>query len=171
MRKHNWFVRLAVVTVLTAGLSEAAETIRYEEIPQHLGNFGSVLEHRGFKVVTLDGKEHSGRRLRLEPHQVWVFRGKASESLSSDQISRIEISQGGRFFHHVVIGAILPPALAAFVCGGGILADGTYPMACIIPLTVLASPVWAYLAVTAPFYLASDGVAFLIPPKVYEIVH
>jgi hypothetical protein len=33
------------------------------------------------------------------------------------------------------------------------------------------APLWGYAAVTAPFFLASDGVALLIPPKVYEIMH
>lgn len=28
-----------------------------------------------------------------------------------------------------------------------------------------------YPAVTTPFFLAADGIAFFIPPKVYEIVH
>jgi hypothetical protein len=41
----------------------------------------------------------------------------------------------------------------------------------VIPLTILGSPWWAYTAVTAPFFLAADGVAFFIPTKVYEIVH
>ncbi len=36
---------------------------------------------------------------------------------------------------------------------------------------ILLPPVLAYTAATTPFFLAADGIAFLIPPKVYEIVH
>jgi hypothetical protein len=42
---------------------------------------------------------------------------------------------------------------------------------CAVPTTLVFSPVWAYTLATAPFFLAADGIAFLIPPKVYEITH
>ena len=165
MTKH--ILTVAFVTIACAGTALGAEEIRYEALLAHLGN---DLEHRGFKVVTLDGKEHSGRRLHLESDHVRVFhRRNRWDDLPSEQISRIEISQGGRFFHHIIFSAALPVWIGAFACDttGG---SGT-SRSCMVYVTAVFSPVWAYTAATAPVYLAAVGVAFLIPPKVYEIVH
>jgi hypothetical protein len=153
-------------------MCKAADKIRYEEIPNRLAPFGSVLAYRGFSVVTLDGKKHGGRRLRLESDHVRIFHlNNTFEDLPSEQISRIEISQAGRFFHHIVDSAEIPLLGAGLACGGFFSEPGNLSPACLVPVTALLSPVWAYTAVTAPFYLASDGVAFLIPRKVYEIIH
>jgi hypothetical protein len=165
------FSAAALITIACLGTCEAAEKIRYEEIPNRLGPFDSVLAYRGFRVVTLDGKTHSGRRLRLEWDHVRIFhRNNTWEDLPGKQIARIEISQGGRFFHKIVDGveaALLIPALAC--------SESDSTVGCMVGASALLSPliapIWAYSAVTAPFYLAADGVAFLVPPKVYEIVH
>jgi hypothetical protein len=149
---------------------QAADKIRYEEIPNRLAPFGRVLEYRGFNVITLDGKEHNGRRLGLESDHLRVFHSEKSwEDLPSEQIARIEISQGGRFFHHVADSAVIPVGIGVLLCGGDSWGVGS--TLCAIPVTTVFSPVWAYTAATAPFYLAADGIAFFIPPKVYEIVH
>ena len=154
------------MTVACLATSQAAEKIRYEEISKRLAPFGTVLAFRGFSVTTADGKQHEGRRMLLESDHLRIFQGDtAFEDLPSGEVSRIEISQGGRFFHHIVGPAQLPVAGASIICGG--LEDP----ACLVPATAAFSPLWAYTAATAPFYLIADGVAFLIPPKVYEIVH
>ncbi len=153
MRKHNWFVRLAVVAVLTAGLSEAAEKMRFDEIPSRLGY---TPEHRRFTVVTLDGKRHGGRKLRIEMDQVWVVGPGKAERIASDLIARIEIGRGGRFFHLIGESAMIPIWGATFTESW---------------VTLVLSPVWVYTAASAPVLLIADGIAFLIPPKVYEIVH
>ena len=172
MTTTNWFLHTALAILATASTIQAADKIRYEEIPSHLGPFGSVLAYRGFTVVTLDGKEHNGRRLRLEPDHVRIFHlNNTFEDLTSDRISRIEISQAGRFFHHIATSAELPLAIGGLACGDWDAGGGGTSPVCMIPITALASPIWAYTAATAPFYLASDAVAFFIPPKVYEIVH
>ena len=53
--------------------------------------------------------------------------------------------------------------------------DGPISAAGGIGLALLTSPMWvpvlAYQTAMAPVYLISDGVAFFVPPKVYEIVH
>jgi hypothetical protein len=159
---------LPLLTFLASiGTIQAADKIRYAEIPTRLAPFGTVLEYRGFTVTTLDGKEHSGRRLRLESDHVRIFQSaKSWEDLSSEQISRIEIRQAGRFFHHVPEGVIVPLAIPALACS-----DGRHQNLCFLAFAALFSPLWAYPAATTPFFLAADGVAFLIPPKVYEIVH
>jgi len=149
------------------GVIEAADKIHYDEIPIRLAPFGSVLEHRGFTVTTLDGKEHRGRRMALELDRVRIFHdGALTEELPSEQISRIQIRQAGRFFHHVVEGAIVPLAVPALACD-----ESPHVNLCFLGFAALFSPLWAYPAATSPFFLAADGIAFLIPPKVYEIVH
>jgi hypothetical protein len=171
MTTNIWIARLSAAALLTiAGTrtNQAADRIRYDEIPARLAPFGSVLAYRGFNVITLDGKKHGGRRLRLEPDHLRIFHLNNSwEDLPSEQISEIKISQGGRFFHHTADSAEIPLELSAIACGG---LEGNPVAACLMPVTALFSPVWAYTAATAPFHLASDGVAFLIPPKVYKIV-
>jgi hypothetical protein len=170
MRKNILATTIAMAACL--GSAQAADKIRYEEIPAHLGPFGSVLAYRGFKVVTLDGKQHRGRRLRLELDHLRVFHlNNSYEDLPGEQVTRIEISQGGRYFHHVVENAEIPILIAALGCGGLSWEPAKLSPWCMVPITTLFSPAWAYTAVTAPFFLAADGVAWLIPPKVYEIVH
>ncbi len=157
--------RLSLTTLMIlacVSTGQAAEKISY----QRLLYLGSVIQHRGITVTTLDGKQHHGRQMNVEPDHLRIN----SEDLPSDQIWRVEISQDGRFFHHVVNGAMIPVAGAELICG--LLSDFEHASpGCVIPLTVLGSPSWAYTAVTAPFFLAADGVAFVIPTKVYEIIH
>jgi hypothetical protein len=165
---------LAAATTMAVclGSAQAADRIRYEEIPVHLAPFGSVLAYRGVKVVTFDGKQHPGRRLRLEADHLRVFHlDNSYEDVPGEQVTRIEISPGGRYFHHVVENAEIPILLAELGCGGLSWEPVKLSPWCTVPLTTLFSPAWAYTAVTAPFFLVADGVAWLIPHQVYEIVH
>ncbi len=170
---NKWLLRIvnaALATTVCLAAAHAAEKIRYEDIPARLGAFGTVLEHRGFKIVTLDGKEFRGRRLGVDTDHLRVFHGEKSwDDLPTDEVARIEISQGGRFFHHIADSAGIPVGFGVFLCGAD--SGAVWPTLCAIPVTAAFSPVWAYTAVTAPFYFASDAVAFFIPPRVYEIVH
>lgn len=159
----------AIALTVCLGSARAGEKIRYEEIPAHLGPFGSVLAYRGFKVVTLDGKAHGGRRLRLEENHLRVFHlDNAYEDLPAGEVSRIEIRQSGRYFHHVIesFGVPLFPLLLCLMASD----DRNVPW-CAIPMSIIFSPLWAYPAAVSPFFLAADGIAWLIPAKVYEIVH
>jgi hypothetical protein len=176
MTTQNWLLRKTLfslagplLAIAYMGAGQAAEKIRFDEIPIHLAPFGTVLAYRAFKVVTLDGKAHDGRRLRLEQDHVRIFMNKTYEDLPGDQIARIEIRQTWRFVHRIVEAAEFPLAVAALGCGG-LVSDNVSPV-CMVPVAALFSPAWAYTAVTAPFFLASDGVASLIPPRVFEIVH
>jgi len=87
--------------------------------------------------------------------------GNSSEDLASDQVSRIEIRQFGRFHHHVAEAAFVP-FMAGLFCDSNL---------CFVESAVLFFPLLAYPAAAIPFFLAADGIAFFIPPKVYEIVH
>lgn len=127
------------------------------------------MEHRGFKVTTVDGKEYRGRKLGLEYSHLRVFRSENQwDDVPSEEVARIEVRQGGRFFHHVANSAVFPVAMGMLFWGAE---SGHAPPVCATIFTAFFSPEWAYTAATAPFYLAADGIAFLIPPKVFEIIH
>jgi len=160
MRPHTVAMTntIFVVALLAASTCTAATKISYDEIPKHLGACGSLLEHRGFTVTTTDGKMHKGRRLEIYSDHLSITRGKFHEQLPKANVTRIEISQAGRFFHHVVASAQLIASVA----------DPAYDAAITI---IFGPPVLAYAAATTPLFLAADGIAFFIPPKVYEIVH
>jgi hypothetical protein len=166
MTINKWFPMMAVLmTLASMGAGQAAEKIRYEDLRKRLGPY--MLAYRGFTVVTLDGKKHRSRSVVLEPDHLSLYaKSRLFEHLPSAQISRIEISQRGRFFHHVVASAWWPLGLAAYGCGDE---DQPGPPGCRTIHTAMWSPLWAYTATIAPFCLAADGVAFLIPPKVYEV--
>jgi len=134
----------------------AATKITYDEILKHIGQPG-ILDHRGITVTTADGKTHKGRRLEVHSDHLTIRRGKLHEDVPASEVARIEIRQAGRFFHHVAKGVALIAALA----------DPTDNEVAII----LVPPVLAYKAAASPCFLVADGIAFLIPPKVYEIVH
>jgi hypothetical protein len=155
---------LFLLALATGGTSMAATKISYDEIPKHLGPFGTVLAYRGFTVTTSDGKTHDGRRLRLESDHLRIFhRDNSYEDLPNVEVTRIEIRPAGRFFHHVVENAGF-----AMILPLGIIVGGA---TCALPLILVTPPVVAFAAASTPFFLAADGIAFLIPPKVYEIVH
>jgi hypothetical protein len=157
----------ALFIFVSISSGQAAERIRYEDLPYHLARFGSMLEHRGFSVTTLDGKRHSGRRLLLESDHVRIFhRDQSWEDLAGDEISRIEIRQTGRFFHHVGdgLGFILLPMMFA----GN---QDANTAACYMAAVIAIPPTAAYTAVTAPVFLTLDVVAFFVPAKVFEIAH
>jgi hypothetical protein len=168
MTKTLWAA--ALITTACVNCAQAAETIHYRDIPS-LSPFGAVLEYQGFQVTTVDRKKHSGRRLGVEFDHVRVFHGNKSwEDIPNERIARIKITQNGRNFHHIVESATIPVALGTIFCGGWD-SNARVSRGCVAFVTTLMSPVWAYTAVTAPYYLAADARAFLIPPKVYTIVH
>jgi len=140
----------------------AATKISYEDIPKHLGVFATYVEHRGITVTTADGKTHKGRRLQFTSDHLTIYRDKFQEDLPKSDVMRIEISQSGRFFHHVVEDAEMVKVLAE-MSGDEFMEP--------IGAVILLPPALAYTAATTPFLLAADGIAFFIPPKVYEIVH
>ena len=79
-----------------------------------------------------------------------IYQGDSHEDLPKSEVTRIEIRQAGRFFRHVIESAQLVELATE---------------------SILLPPFLAYTAASTPFVLAADGIAFLIPPKVYDIVH
>jgi hypothetical protein len=161
---------LPVLLVLaSAGAGQAAEKIRYDDLWARLAPFGMELDHRVFKVIMLDGKVHRGGRLLPERDHARIFAKRSFEDLPREQIARIEIRRSWRFVHHIVEALKFPLLAAALTCAAPVSEDVSY--LCAIPMIPVFSPAWAYAAVTAPFFFASDVAALLIPPKVYEIMH
>jgi len=159
--KHLLVGALAIAACTVT--AQAATKITYDEIPTHIAPFGAVLAYRGFTVTTADGKTHSGRRLLLQADSLRIFHKDDSfEDLPNFDVTRIEIRQFGRFFHHIPENAcnamILPFAIAS----------GAWDY---VPVAAAVTPpIVAFAAVSTPVLLAADAVTFFIPPKVYEII-
>ncbi|HEV8145544.1 MAG TPA: hypothetical protein VGP79_04155 [Bryobacteraceae bacterium] len=173
MPTRKWILKfsfVAVASVMSTGAAHAAEKLRYEEIRQRLAPCDPVLTYRGFTVVTRDGKKYSGRRLRLDPDHVRIFQSKSHQDVPVAQLARIQIRQAWRYVHHIENSAMFPLAGAA-LCGFWDQNWSKLNNVCAgIMLTIATPPALAYTAATAPFFLAADAVAFLIPKKVYEII-
>lgn len=168
-RNKTSLIRLAALACLTIGSMNAAERISYQELRNRVAPFNKRLEHRSIRIQTSDGKNHKGRTVVLDTDHARLFLpDQAWEDIPSVEIVRFQIGQGGRFSHHIVESAAIPLVLGLAICGE---VETVASEVCAVPGTLVFSPVWAYTAASAPFYLASDGIAFLIPPKVYEITH
>ena len=165
---RNLLSRSIIVTaLLVAGLGpiEAAEKIRWEDLQRRFGGTSDregLVEHRSVDVITRDGRKHHTRRLLIDNDRVRLDGHRKMEVLPRQEIRRIEIRQIGRYFHRITDSAIIP------LLGAAMVSDDD-PLAALVLLPML-SPVWAYTAATAPFFLAADGVAFFIPPRTFEIV-
>jgi hypothetical protein len=148
------------------GMAQAAERIRYKEIPGKLAPFGTYVEWRRITVTTVDGAKHSGRQLLLQPDHLRVLRNDDDwEDLPSHDVARIEVRQRGRFLPYVEGAFWLPLMFPAAECE-----NTHHPVICWTISSVAFSPAWVTVA-AIPFFLAADGIAFFIPPKVYEIIH
>ncbi len=75
-----------VLALATASTCMAATKISYDEIPKHLGRFGSLLAHRGFTVTTTDGKLHKGRGLEIYSDHLSIYRGKSHEDAPKSKV-------------------------------------------------------------------------------------
>lgn len=168
-RNKSNLLPVAVATCLAVGSMSAAEKVNYQELRNRVAPSNKMLEHRSIKIQTSDGKNHKGRGMVLDTDHVRLFRSDENwEDIPSTRIVRLQVGQGGRFSHHIVESAAIPLFFGLAICGE---ADNVGSEVCAVPATLVFSPVWAYTVASAPFYLASDGIAFLIPPKVYEITH
>ncbi len=84
-------MKTKLVAVLLAigwgGTAQAAEKIRYEEIPDRI-----VAHSGGATVFTTDGMRHAGAKFRLEPDRVVLYQKDGSiENIPVDQIARVAI--------------------------------------------------------------------------------
>jgi hypothetical protein len=158
-------MRTKCVLVLAAigcvGTVQAAQKIRYEEIP------GRIAAHSGGAVVfTTDGTKHAAAGFRVEPDRVVLYRKDGThEDLPSEHISRIEIKhRRGRFFGFTV-------SRARDVAGGPLFLCGKDRVCLALAAAIISPIAIALTAGSAPVTLAMDGVTLFIQPRVYEIVH
>jgi len=156
----NRFFFAALTLATFTGAAMAATRITYDEISKRLTGPDGILDHRGITITTSDGKTHGGRRMAVASDHLRIYReDRTFEDLPRDAVTRIEISQAGRFSHHVAENSQLwIPEGASDDAGTEAAAIAAIP------------PVLAYTAATAPILLAADVVTFFIPAKVYEIV-
>jgi hypothetical protein len=152
---------MVLAAIGCVGTAQAAEKIRYEEIPLRV-----VAHSSGATVFTTDGMSHAGARLVLEPDQAVLYQKDGSvENIPVDRIARVAIKhERTHFFEFTKASASAIVFLPYLVCGGDLV--------CTALATAAFSP--ATIAVTAgsaPVTLVLDGAAFFISPKVYEIVH
>jgi hypothetical protein len=164
---------LAVILAMgSMGAAQAAEKIRYEDIPNRLAIFGTIVGGFRVKVVTRDGSEHTGRALRLGPNGVLVLgiADALKEEISSEDIARIEIRRGRHLFDSSIASATVAVETPELVCGF----DEKPSRSCMSIAALVLSPFEAAFAVfavgSAPVTLAFDGAQFLLPPRVFEIV-
>lgn len=157
---------VAVAVLIVAGLetARAAEKIRWEDLQQRVYSFG---ECRSVNVLTRDGHKHHSRGLTMTSDHLSLLGRQDIEEIARQDVLRVEIRQRKRYYHYIGGNAWMSlwvpvVSLVEFVsgCDGGICVWGL----------LVTPPVWAYTAASAPLFLAADGVAFLLPPKVFDIV-
>jgi len=152
----------------------AAEKIRYEELQSRAALHGDSLGHRRFKVTTLDGKVHGGQDFTVEPDRLRILlRDNTWRDLPNAQVSKIEIRKKGGYAHKILEIGQLPIALPLIACEGENRKARCLVTSTVIfsPVVLAFSPVWAYTAATAPFYLAAEGISRLSSPQIFQIVH
>jgi hypothetical protein len=167
MTTDSWLSKkllaLSIGAVLFAGFAcpaRGAEKIRYEDIPGLSTAKEVFFEYRGCKVVTVDGKKYTGRRMSIQRDHVRIIDAKGYHDIPQAQIARIEIRQFGRFFHNIPEN--LSFALVCFQADSNLI--GFPCLFTLLPVSI------GFTAVSAPVYLALDAGTLFIPPKVYEIV-
>ena len=157
---------VTAAVLIAAGLScvQGAEKVRWEDLQQRVYSFG---ECRSVNVITRDGHKHHSRGLSMTDDHLSLLGRQNIEEIARQDVLRVEIRQRKRHYQrigtNVEMSVFLPLAsLMGFVsgCDAGI---------CIWGL-LLTPPVWAYTAASTAVFLAADGVAFLLPSRVFDIV-
>jgi hypothetical protein len=164
--RHENQLAMVLAAIGCAVTAQAAEKIRYGEMSSRLALFGYLIKDRCVNVKSLSGAKHPGTRLYLLPIGALVLREDgSSEFIPGEEIARIEIKPCGGSFFGVTLRYALIALDPKILCGD-------HHGRCVAASYALLSPeTLAFAVASAPFTLAVDGVTFLIPPKVYEIVH
>ena len=170
--KGNILRRIALaglIAVLYTARGEAAEKVHWIDLQERFQHNNGIVEYRGIDVTTTDGQKHHSRRMVITIEGLKLSDSHGSvESLPRETVARIEIWQRGRFFHHIPDNAALT-GIAALGMLGSLDEDGPSPAAVCFGLA-LTPPLVAYTLASAPVFLAADGITFLLPPKVFEIL-
>jgi hypothetical protein len=163
----NLVSRAVTVTVLIAAWMDpvqAAEKIRWEDLQNSLGKLG---EYRGVNVVTRDGQKYQAAVLTVAADHLGLYDRQNVKDVPRQDVARVEIRQRKRYYRHigdnVSMSAWLPLVSLvefAYGCEAGI---------CIWGL-LATPPLLAYTIASAPVFLAADGMAFLKPATVFELV-
>ncbi len=140
---------VALLAIGCVGRVQAAEKIRYEEIPSRV-----IAHSGGATVFTTDGMRHAGARFRLEPDQVVLYRKDGStEDVPVDHIARIAIRhERTDFFEFTKLSAVAVVFLPYRVCDADLVCAA-------LAATVISPAAIAVAAGSAPVTLALDGAA------------
>jgi len=150
-------VTAAVLMATGLGSVQAAEKIRWEDLQKHVGKLGEL---RSVNVVTRDGHKHHSRGLTMAGDHLSLLNHQNIEDVARQDVARVEIRQRKRYYRHIrgnVLEALMLPFESETALGLALCA-------------VVAPPFLAYAVASAPVFLATDGIAFLLPPKVFDIV-
>lgn len=130
---------IALLTMSSLGTAQAAEKIRFDQIPDRIGPLGSEIQSRSITITTIDGVAHHGTSISYGAN----FAALGGRVFPSATVARIGISRRGRFYHHTK--ELF--SFATAVCG---LADVPTSWGCVTSSVVLFSPVLAAGVVSAP---------------------
>ena len=155
-----------ILAAVLASSTLAAERASYETVRAH---WASSVEHRRVWVTTLDGSKHDAKRVELWGGHITIHgRDDRTEDIPEDEIARIEISKSKHHWIQIVYGAVIPFVIGYGICDGD---KSVLREICIVPCSLLFSPVWAYVAASAPVWLGWDAIDVFLPAKAYDIIH
>ncbi len=163
----KWVSRAVTASVLMmAGLGsvQAAEKVRWEHLQERVRLLG---ESRSVTVITRDGSRHSAQRMEISFSEIALFDDSKMAAVPRQDVARIEVRQRKRYYRHISENLAASILIPAFSCGGDPF--DLNPAICALGIAI-SPPLWAYTAASAPAFIAADGVAFLKPAKIFEIV-
>jgi hypothetical protein len=154
----------AVLGICSMASAQAAEKIRYEDLPL------APTPRQSVTVITIDGVKHKGTQIRIDADHVAVVDAHGcAENLPRGEITRIEIKRVRHFFDFTIASAL------AVAFGPELLCFEDTRRKCLAGAALVLAPIEAALAAfavaSAPVTLAGDGITWLFPAKVYEIIH
>jgi hypothetical protein len=158
---------MALMAIGYIGTANAAEKIRWEEIPARIAPFGTTIQGLRIQVTTVSGERHTGWKLEIDRDGLVVDKGWFAgpgplETISREQVARIEIRRGRDVFNFT-------KGVALFALGPPVFCAGADLLWC-LGTPIITPAAVGIAAASAPVTLLVDGVEFLIPPKVWEIV-
>ncbi len=154
---------LLVTTILSWSSAQAAEAIRWVDLPKAIGH-GKVRsdnrEDRQYRVVTKAGRTYAGRELYFSPHVVSV--APSGLAILREQVAEIRIRSDDRRWKD----ALVAPGGAVFdsICSGG--DSYCFPVG---PVLLLFPVAIAATALAAPFTLSIEGIRRLLPDRVVKV--
>jgi hypothetical protein len=148
---------LFAATVCASAL-HAAEKVRWEDLNQ----FVDIQSDKHASVVKKDGTRLQGAIVVIRPTELAIWGDDFPiTTVARENVARIVFRRNGHYLEMLlnsVVSSLIAPAIVF--------------MPEIRPAALLTPVIWAYTAITAPYFLIAQGASWLriIPAKVIEIV-